>query len=196
MLEGLREFFRNSVALLSFFSIFSAGMIIVLFSLVFGGHDHGDFGHGDIGHDAQGDHGGESQPGPGVFSLKGIALLAVGFGAIAFIVMYYTNQILVACISGLAIGWVFAFICMAGYRILIRQQSNSLIKSEDVIGQTGQVTTTIPAGGLGEVRLTVDGTAMTKMASAPDGEAIPTGTLVMVRRVSGASIMVEKLPAA
>lgn len=196
MLEALREFFRNSVALLSFFSIFAAGMLITVFSLIFGGHDHGDFGHGDIGHEVHGEHGGESQQGPGVFSLKGMALFAVGFGALAFIVMYYTNQILTACVSGLGFGWVFAAICMAGYRILIRQQSNSLVKSEEAIGLTGEITTTIPAGGLGEVRLTIDGVSMTKTASCSAGETIPTGALVLVKRVSGASVLVEKLPAA
>jgi hypothetical protein len=51
----------------------------------------------------------------------------------------------------------------------------------DLRGQVGMVTTTIPAGGLGEVRLAVAGGTSTFPAySANRGVPIPTGTRVTV----------------
>lgn len=190
MWEAFREFCRNSIALMSFFSIFAGGMVFTMFSLVFGGHDHSDVGH-DLGHDVGHDGDNDSQ-GPGVFSVRGISLLAVGFGATAFIVQYYTNQIFVSSISGLAFGWVFAAVGMAVYRVLIRQQGSSVVKSTSYIGLVGVVTTTIPANGLGEVRLTVEGETVIRTASAESGVTIPTGTPVTVTNVSGGSVTVKR----
>lgn len=194
MAERILGFFRDSITLMSFFSIFLAGMIVTLFSLIFGGdHDHG----GDAGHDVHGDSGdsdGEHQ-GPGMFSLRGISLLATGFGAVSFLVMYYTNQILVASVAGMAFGWVFAFVCLSLLRIFIRQQGSSLIDPKDFVGVIGEVTTGIPPHGVGEVRVTVDGVTMTRTASAVGGKKIPTGRVVRVIRAEGGTVCVEEASA-
>jgi hypothetical protein len=51
------------------------------------------------------------------------------------------------------------------------------VSSEDLVGQRGIVTTTIPLGGLGEVRLSFRGGSQTYGAySSNRGIAIPTGT--------------------
>ena len=190
MLEGVKELFRNSTALMSFFSIFAAGMIFTLFSLVLGGdHDHGGEFHGDAEHGEAG-HG----HGPGLLSIRGISLMATGFGAMAFLVMYYTRQVLVASVSGLGFGWVFALAGITMMRVFIRQQGSSMIQAQDFIGATGEVTTGVPERGLGEVRLTVNGVTMTKSASSLRGRAIPSGTPVRVVRLLGGTITVEEVP--
>lgn len=187
MFERLIELAREYTALASFFSIFAAGMIFTLFSLVFGG----DHDHGDVGHDAHGDHGGDQ--GPNIFSIRGISLMATGFGAMSCIVMYFTNRVLVASVAGLAFGWVFAFIGVAMLRIFIRQQASSMIRPEGFIGAFGEVTTGIPQGGLGEVRLTIDGTTMTRTARSVRGEYIPSGRTVRVVHSGGGSVSVEEV---
>jgi hypothetical protein len=51
----------------------------------------------------------------------------------------------------------------------------------DLVGLVGIVTTTIPAGGVGQVRLLVDGGSSTFNAYAANrGVSIPTGTRVTV----------------
>jgi hypothetical protein len=56
-----------------------------------------------------------------------------------------------------------------------------VIVSVDLVGRVGIVTTTIPAGGLGQVRLTVSGGTSTFSAyGANRGVMIPTGTRVTV----------------
>ena len=56
--------------------------------------------------------------------------------------------------------------------------------ADHLVGVTGIVTTTIPSGGLGEVRLQVRGGSESFGAySANRGVAIPTGTRVTVTEV-------------
>ncbi|HEY6798498.1 MAG TPA: hypothetical protein VI248_27790 [Kineosporiaceae bacterium] len=53
--------------------------------------------------------------------------------------------------------------------------------AEDVVGRAGIVTTTIPAGGLGQVRLAMHGGTRTYNAyGANRGVPIPAGTRVTV----------------
>jgi hypothetical protein len=53
--------------------------------------------------------------------------------------------------------------------------------SRDVVGRIGIVTTTIPAGGMGQVRVVVAGGTSTYNAyGANRGVAIPTGSRVTV----------------
>lgn len=188
MFEWASEFFRNSLSLMIFFGIFAFGMIFALFSLIFGGdHDGGDADHGDV-HGEDGD-----DQGPGFFSIRGISLFASGFGGIGFIVMYYTKKVLVASVSGLAFGWIFALLGLFMMRLMIRQQANSIIQPEQIVGIVGEVTTGIPDRGVGEVRLTVDGITMTRTASSTTGTGIRSGTTVRVVRSDGGTVSVEEL---
>jgi hypothetical protein len=50
----------------------------------------------------------------------------------------------------------------------------------DLVGLVGLVTTTIPVGGLGQVRLPVDGGTTYPAYAANRGVPIPTGTRVTV----------------
>lgn len=61
----------------------------------------------------------------------------------------------------------------------------SAVRSASPLGRTGVVTTTIPAGALGEVKVAIDGGTSTyhAYASRPDTR-IPSGTWVRVKDVS------------
>lgn len=197
LLLTIGETFQWSVALITFFSIFAAGMVFTLFSLIFGGlgdADHGgDFGgdHGDTGgHDVSTEEGDVSI---GLLSVRGISLLLTGFGGVAFIVQYYTAKILLSSIAGLISGWVFAFVCLLVFRMLVRQQATSGITAEDFIGADGYVITTIPANQFGEVMLRVSDGQIAKQARADGDEAIPAGTPVKVTRYFSGIVVVKKL---
>lgn len=188
MFEKVGEFFRQSAAMMTFLSIFGAGLVFSMFSLLFGGdHDH------DVGHDHGGDHDDGDHGGPNIFSIRGLSLLATGFGGVGLLVMYATKHVLVASIAGLGFGWVFAVVGLSMMRVFMRQQSTSMISTEDYIGVVGVVTTSIPIKGLGEVRATVDGVTMTKAASAVGGKSLSTGTVVRVVRLLGGTLSVEEI---
>lgn len=188
MWENISDAFRASTAFMTFLTIFGVGLGITLLSLVFGGdHDHGDMGHAD-GHD-----GDDGNQGPGLFSIRGLSLFATGFGGIGLLVMQMTNQVLTASISGAAFGFVFAFLGITVMRALIRQQASTMIQPASFNQIVGEVSTTIPEHGVGEVRLTVEGTTMTKTASSVSGRRIPTGSLVRVVRAAGGTVAVEEV---
>lgn len=190
-ITGVYTFIANAMTELTFLAICVAGLIVCGFSLIFGGHDTdantdgvemGDGNNGD-GH------------GPGMLSVRGLSLLAVGFGAVGYLVYHYTGKPLVASVSGLASGCLFAFLGLVMLRALLRQQSNLLIDTSAVIGATGMVVVAIPVAGRGEVTLTVQGQQISRVATTQGG-AIPEGTLVRVLNSTGGVIVVEPMSAA
>ena len=188
LFDRVNEFLTGVVTELTFIAICAAGLVFVIFSLLFGGDD-GDVGaDGDAadGHDGSDGH----DHGPGVLSLRGISLLAIGFGATGFLVFNYTGKPLVASVAGLASGWVFAFLCMLMLRAFMRQESNSLLNSSAVVGSIGVVTTSILENGFGEVMLTVEGRQLSRVARAEGGEYVPLGTQVSVLTSAGGTIVV------
>jgi membrane protein implicated in regulation of membrane protease activity len=199
--EWILSLFGNSIALLTFFSIFAAGMTFTVFQLLFGGDhdaDHGDF-HGELGGDHDGDLDGDHDAdggdghGPGLLSIRGATFLLTGFGGIAFITMYFTDKVFVSSLVGVFGGWPFALVCLAMYRVFIRQEASSLVKEADFVGATGTVVTSIPEDGLGEVTLLVAGQQLTKSAIADGGGAVKTGTQVRVTRYHGDRVSVQRL---
>jgi hypothetical protein len=186
--DWLLHFFGDSIALLTFFSIFAAGMTFTVFNLLFGGDaDHdGGFEHGGD-HDADG---GDAH-GPGLLSIRGVSFLLTGFGGVAFITMHFTEKVFVSSLAGLAGGWPFALVCLALYRVFIRQEASSLITGADFDGATGAVVTSIPEKGLGEVTILVAGKQLTKSAVTSGGIALPTGTPIRVKQYLGDRVLVE-----
>ena len=186
--DWLLHFFGDSIALLTFFSIFAAGMTFTVFNLLFGGDaDHdGDFG-GD--HDGDGSDG----HGPGLLSIRGVSFLLTGFGGVAFITMHFSEKVFVSSLAGLAGGWPFALVCLALYRVFIRQEASSLITGADFEGATGAVVTSIPKKGLGEVTILVAGQQLSKSAATSDNSAIATGTPIRVKQYLGDRVIVEPL---
>ena len=190
MFNRVNEFLTGVVTELTFLAICAAGLVFCVFSLLFGGDADGDADGGSAdGHDGSDGH----DHGPGVLSLRGISLLANGFGATGFLVFNYTGKPLIASVSGLAAGWVFAFICMLMLRAATRQESNSLIDTSAIVGSTGIVTLSIPENGLGEVALSVDGRELNKVASAKGGTEIQYGSRVRVLEAAGGMVVVEAI---
>lgn len=174
---------------LIFLSLCISGSMVSGFSLFFGGEGDGDFDAHDVGHDGD-DHDGH---GPGLFSVKGLALLVTGFGAIGFIVQNYTGKVLVASVSGLLFGWVFALIGLTFIRFFVSHQASSHISSEDMIGAQGIITTSIPKNGQGEASLSVLGRQMNLIARTENGTPIEYGARVKVVRTEGGTVTVMRL---
>lgn len=199
----IMSFFEESLALITFFSIFCAGMVFTLFSLIFGGDaDHSDVGdfdadHGDIDHDHDFGHGdlehddASASHGPSFFSIRGVSIMAVGFGGIAYIVQYLYGRVMLSSFAGLMSGWIFGLVGLGLINMFLKQQASSNIRISDIKSATGIVTTSIPIGKPGEVILNVAGAQMNKMAVAANGVAIPNGTRVRVVEHHGASVLVE-----
>ncbi len=193
--------FGDSLALVVFFSIFLGGLTFSVFSLLFGGDADHDLDVAD--HDAHfdADHSAEATGddvhdvhAPGVLSVRGISLMMVGFGGVAFIIQYYTEKILFAAVGGVLSGWLFAFALMLLLKLFYSQQSSSQVSATEIVGAYGIVSVSIPDGGdLGEVQLNVAGNQMNKPATSSTGDGISRNTRVRVRNYVEGRVVVSEV---
>jgi membrane protein implicated in regulation of membrane protease activity len=200
MFHWLSQVVLSTTTTITFFTIFLVGVAFSAFSLILGGHGDHDADH-DVGHDA--DHDGSSGDDSStngeihslfsvpVFSVRGIALLATGFGGIGFLVHVNTGKVLFSTASALFGGYIFAFIVLYTLKLFKAQQANSLVNMSSAIGGRGIVTVSIPEGGLGEVSMVVSGVEMFRPARSHDGMPVKAGTSVEVTRVTGGTVVVS-----
>ena len=153
--------------------------------------DH-EFDHeGDFDHDHDVDH--EGGGGPGMFSVRSIAMMISGFGGVGFLIMKYTGNILFASVGGVAFGWFAAFIFILILRLFHHQQGSSLKTKGEYMRAQGMVTTTIPAKGFGEVSLTVAGRTTNNRASSSSNSEIGFGTRIKVIEYGAGTVIVEPI---
>lgn len=205
MINWMSNLLEAGTALLVFASLALLGTAVSIFSMLFGGDhdsDH-DFSH-DVSadHDAGGDHHGDSHDGGHglsfswlflpVLSVRGMSLLATGFGALGFITYYLTEKLLFSCVVGMFSGWLFAFAGLMLVRMFMKQQANSLVYNQSLIGETAIVITSIPQNGMGEVTLQVPG--LGKIArTATSKQPVGRGRSVKVVRVIGSNLEVKEI---
>ena len=129
-----------------------------------------------------------------LFSVQGIAAAVMIFGQMGLVVLSATDQELIAVLAGgfSAVGSMY----MVKYMMqgMIKLQVDGTMKHTDAIGVTGQVYSRIRKNNTGEVQVSVDGTLRTLEARAKDKDMlIPSGELIIVTDVIGATLVVEPL---
>jgi membrane-bound ClpP family serine protease len=150
-----------------------------------------DLGGGEV-HVDLGGHLDAGQPHP--ISGTIIATFITGFGAGGVIAHYVMKWPLLggvglACVSGLALAGV-AFLALD--IIFSQTQAGSEFALEEMVGVDGEVITSIPDGGAaGEVAFLVKGQREVSPARSVDGSAIAKGRLVVIEKVTGATIYVR-----
>lgn len=203
MLDWLFGAVASVTAMAMFFSIFLVGFVFSSLSIILGGHgdaDH-DMGDHDVDHDTS-DHGGDHHDGEhsgsgassifsvGMLSVRGMALLATGFGGAGTLAQIQTGRVYFSTAIGMVVGYLFAFFVLFTLQVFRSQQANSLIDISKAVGVTATVVTSIPHGGYGEIRCVVSGTEVTKTAVSKDGRAIKSGTRVRIEEADGATLVV------
>jgi len=171
---------------LVFLVIALAGLSLLLISAIFGGHDDlaADHDH------AAGAHGEAGEPSP--FSTRVICLFLTAFGAVGAIGRHYDlsymNSSAIGAGAGLLVG-------LAGWQVIClfwRQQASSLVGAEDLRGLMGQVSTEIPAAGIGQISVVAKSQRMYERARAKDGGRIEEGAQVKILEYSGDTVVVER----
>ena len=84
--------------------------------------------------------------------------------------------------------------CLPVRAIPYSQQASSELRMAGLLGRHGEITIGIPAGGVGEITVTVGGERTTHIARSADGAAIAAGTEVVVSSVLGPSVVVTRAP--
>jgi membrane protein implicated in regulation of membrane protease activity len=166
-----------------FLAIAAVGFLILILSLFFGGL----FDHLDGGLDGHMDHGG-----PGFFSTRVVSVFVTAFGAFGAIATNYGLGPLAASSIGFVGGFILATPIFLFARFLYGQQASSESRTSDLVGQTGRVIVTIPAGGVGQVRCRIGEELIDKVARARQGDVIPENSAVRVEEVLGEMVIVTR----
>src|SRR5512144_383388 len=147
------------------------GFLLLLVMLVAGevfGGDH------DIGaHEIAVEHGDfEHAGGPSVFSLRIMSSFLTAFGVGGVIARYYNLSHPASSGVGVVAGIVMSSVVYQFARILYSQQASSEVHMATLVGKTAEVLVAIPAGGVGQVMLTMGGERTDQIARSADGRAL------------------------
>jgi len=132
------------------------------------------------------------------FSIGGVSLMPP---LLAFIAMFgvggiFATQVLdlhggPAAAVGVGFGAVGFALAYLLFRALRRAEGSPPFSIEDLVGRTGSVSVTIPAGRLGTVYVRAEG--QNHEISATANEDIPTGAAVKVVGTAGMGLVVERM---
>jgi membrane protein implicated in regulation of membrane protease activity len=131
--------------------------------------------------------------GPSPFSLRTVAMFAVGFGAGGLIGEGLGLPDSLTLIPASGVGLATAAMMWLFLRFLYAEQRSTSIQAPDYIGLIGRVTITIPEGRPGQVALVVRGQRMNVPARSEDGSRIPAQTQVEVLSMEGGMVIVKEL---
>ena len=129
-----------------------------------------------------------------IFTFRGIVAFFVVFGWVGMAMdatgVSLPLTIAVATVSGAAMMLVLA----AMMKAVMRLRNDGTADNRNAIGKSGKVHLTIPAnrGGEGKVHVMLQGAYVERNAVTDDGEAIPTGSEVIVVGVSGDTDLVVR----
>ncbi|HEX5043772.1 MAG TPA: NfeD family protein [Candidatus Polarisedimenticolaceae bacterium] len=149
-----------------------------------------DLGGGDIHVDASGHlDTGHAHPISGTI----VAVFVTGFGAGGTLGHYLlkwgtVGSLLLATGSGLVLATA-AFLVLD--LIFSQTQAGSEFAADAMIGRTAEVTTPIPENGAGEVAFEIKGQHESASARSIDGTAVGRGRLVVIEKVTGATVHVR-----
>lgn len=171
--------------MLIYAGIAAFGLLLLLILLfvgeIFGG-DH------DLGHD--GDIGGHDG-GPSIFSIRIMAAFLTAFGAGGVIARYYGLSHVAASAIGIVCGAVMAGIVYQFAKLLYAQQASSHLHLNRLIGASGEVSVSIPKGGVGQITISAAGERTEHIARTVDGQAIARGVPVTITGLGGDSVIVS-----
>jgi membrane protein implicated in regulation of membrane protease activity len=131
--------------------------------------------------------------GPSAFSLRTLAMFAVGFGAGGLMGkgLGMSDPVSLLPASGMAFAGAAAmWVCL---RFLYGSQGTSSIQYRDYIGLVGRVIIAIPEGGLGRVALNVKGQRINVPARTENGRAVRPHAEVEVLAKEGATVLIREL---
>lgn len=167
-----------------FATIFGVGFVVLLFSLIFGGDAEVE---ADVGVDADTGSGG-----PNIFSVRMVAMLMVGFGAVGFGTRASTDATMfISSMAGVGGAIVVGVIGYVIIRAFYASQESSTITENDIMGRTANLIDAITEGGTGQVACIVRGREITYLARSKDGNAINRGVPVRIVSKAGNTVTVE-----
>jgi hypothetical protein len=163
---------------------------ILIFSGI-GDHDHVDLGAEDLG-DA--DAGGGMNFSFNLLSLQGLTAFFTMFGLVGLTLFRAGVHVLLTILGGTAAGMFTVFVISLLFSQVGRFTSEGTLDLRNAVGVNGTVYLRIPAGGSGQIQVSVQGGLRILDAVAAGDEGLPTGTKIRVTGVADSStLIVEKI---
>lgn len=157
-----------------------AALLLVVVSSIFGDHDVANV-H-DISHGGNGGH----DEGPGVLSIRNIAMFFLGFGAAGALGMFYTGSQLQAIAWGSIVGIVMAALVYFVSRFFYQQQATTESSASSLVGKTARVTMDVKLGFAGQISVADQyGTPAVFSALSGDDKGYQEGSIVRISRFEG-----------
>jgi hypothetical protein len=157
-------------------------------------------GLGDVDIDVGGPDGidlaGGIDAGASPFSSRILFVAITAFGGFGFIALVsgapMWAAVLIALAGAIAVSAGTFFLVVLP---LARQQGSTHVSQRDFLDLEGQVTSSIPAAGLGQVVFVApsSGARVVQSARSEDGQPIPSGTAVRVVQVSPSAVTVSRV---
>ena len=164
------------------------GFLVLVGMLVLGDVFGGD--HDVGGHDAGLDHGEADFGGPSLFSVRTMAAFLTAFGVGGVVGRYYDLSHPASSGVGVAAGVVMAGLVYQFAKLLYSQQASCEVRMTSLVGRSAEVSVAIPAGGVGQIALTVGGERTEHIARAAGENALPRGAEVVITALRGDSVVV------
>lgn len=158
------------------------GLVLFICATMLGGHDHSDLGH-DVG-DPDASH----DTGPSFFSVFSFSFFLTGFGGAGAVLKAQGWATVSSSLLALLIGcclWLAAFGFMS---LLHRQQADSTVTVEKLIGASGVITIPISGNHVGKMQC---GACSEELIVRCD-EEVAAGERVRIVENSGGAYIVKK----
>lgn len=153
----------------------------------------GGIGDADVdgGDDFDVDHADASDASFRIVSLQGLMSFFLMFGLVGLGLSQQLGWIgILAFLGAFVAGTAAMLIIGLVYLLFDRMQSSGTVRMANAVGAEGVVYLTIPAGGTGQIQVTVQGRMRTEDAVADADRDLPTGTRVRVSAVRGSATLV------
>jgi membrane protein implicated in regulation of membrane protease activity len=131
--------------------------------------------------------------GPSPFSLRVVAMFAVGFGAGGLIGKGLGVSDAVSLVPASGVAALTAAVMWVFLRFLYGEQRSTSIQATDYVGLVGRVVIPIPEGRLGQVALVVKAQRVNAPARSDDGSPIRAQAAVEVLGAEGGIVVVKEI---
>jgi membrane protein implicated in regulation of membrane protease activity len=128
-----------------------------------------------------------------VWSFQMLLLFIGGFGIGGYFASISLLGSVLTLLAGAVGGVALAAVGYSGINFFYRRQSDSNIPSEEYVGLTGIVVTSIGPDGVGQIRCQIGDSRDTFLARSVDAGGVPINSIVRVVNMVGTTAIVEKV---
>jgi membrane protein implicated in regulation of membrane protease activity len=135
----------------------------------------------------------------GVVEATGISMIAIAsfitsFGAFGLVAALAGTGAIISIFAALAGGLIFGVAAQAFFLYILSPTISSEVRQAQLIGHAGEITTPVPAHGVGQIALIAEGSRVLYSARAADeGTELARGTPVRIERIVGGVAYVSAL---